>query len=113
VREHPLLKRLREETASHPRASMQVPPEEGQFLQLLVKMTGARRTIEIGVFTGYSSLSVALALPEDGRIVACDISDEFTSVARWYWAEAGGRFPGCADRVGSGRHVRFRFHRRR
>ena len=89
VREHPLLKRLREETASHPRASMQVPSEEGQFLQLLVKMIGARRTIEIGVFTGYSSLAVALALPEDGRIVACDISDEFTSVARRYWAEAG------------------------
>jgi caffeoyl-CoA O-methyltransferase len=89
VREIPLLKRLRDETASHPRATMQVPVEEGQLLQLLVKMIGARRTLEIGVFTGYSSLAVALALPADGRIVACDISDEYTSVARRYWAEAG------------------------
>jgi len=89
VREAPLLKRLREETASHPRAQMQVPAEEGQLLQLLVKMIGARRALEIGVFTGYSSLAVAMALPADGRIVACDISDEYTAVARRYWAEAG------------------------
>jgi caffeoyl-CoA O-methyltransferase len=89
VREHPLLQRLREETASHPRAQMQVPPEHGQLLQLLVKMLGARRALEIGVFTGYSSLSVAMALPADGHLVACDISEEYTSIARRYWAEAG------------------------
>lgn len=89
VREPELLARLRAETASHPHARYQVPPEQGQLLQLLVKMTGARCTIEVGVFTGYSSLAVALALPADGRIVACDISEEFTAVARRYWAEAG------------------------
>src|ERR1700723_2912920 len=78
VREPELLTRLRNETASHPNARFQVPPEQGQLLQLLVRMTGARRTIEVGVFTGYSSLAVALALPADGRVVACDISDEYT-----------------------------------
>ncbi len=88
VREPDLLARLREETASHPNARFQVPPEQGQLLQLLVKMVGARRTIEVGVFTGYSSLAVALALPPAGRIVACDVSDEYTSTSRAYWAEA-------------------------
>jgi len=89
LRETELLARLRQETASHPNGRFQVPPEQGQLLQVLVRMLGARHTIEVGVFTGYSSLAVALALPADGRIVACDISDEFTSVARRYWAEAG------------------------
>jgi caffeoyl-CoA O-methyltransferase len=89
VRETDLLARLREETASHPNARFQVPPEQGQLLQVLVRILGARRTIEVGVFTGYSSLAVALALPPQGRIVACDISDEFTSVARRYWDKAG------------------------
>ncbi len=89
VREPDILARLREETASHPNARYQIPPEQGQFLQLLIRMMGARRTLEVGVFTGYSSLAVALALPPDGRIVACDISEEFTSIARRYWAEAG------------------------
>ena len=89
VREPEVLARLREETAPHPNARFQVPPEQGQLLQLLVKMIGAHRTLEVGVFTGYSSLAVALALPRDGRIVACDISDEYTSVARRYWKEAG------------------------
>src|SRR5580700_4955795 len=89
VREPELLARLRQETASHPNARFQIPPEQGQLLQVLVRMLGARRTIEVGVFTGYSSLAVALVLPPDGRIVACDISDEYTSVARRYWAEAG------------------------
>jgi caffeoyl-CoA O-methyltransferase len=70
-------------------STMQIPPEEGQLLQLLVKLIGARRTLEIGVFTGYSSLAVALALPPDGHLVACDISEEYTAVARRYWAEAG------------------------
>jgi predicted O-methyltransferase YrrM len=69
--------------------NFQIPPEQGQLLRVLVRMAGARRVIEIGVFTGYSSLAMALALPPDGRIVACDISDEYTQVARRYWAEAG------------------------
>ncbi len=87
--EHPLLRRLREETASHPRAIMQIAPEQGQFFQFLVALTGAKKALEIGVFTGYSSLAVALALPADGHITACDISEEYTSVARRYWSEAG------------------------
>lgn len=89
LREPDVLSRLREETASHPRVSMQISPEQGQFLALLIHMLGARRTLEIGVFTGYSSLVVALALPEDGRVIACDVSEEYTSVARRYWREAG------------------------
>ena len=89
LREAPLLRRLREETAAHPRASMQVPPEHGQFMAFLVCLMGVKNALEVGVFTGYSSLCVAMALPEDGRIVACDISEEFTSVARRYWKEAG------------------------
>jgi predicted O-methyltransferase YrrM len=94
VDEHPLLRRLREETASHPRAIMQISPEQGQFFQFLVALTGARKALEIGVFTGYSSLAVAFALPPDGHLTACDISEEYTSVARRYWAEAG-----VADKV--------------
>ena len=89
LREPPLLARLREETAVMPAANMQIGPEQGQFMALLVELIGARRTLEVGTFTGYSALSVALALPADGRVVACDISEEFTAVARRYWAEAG------------------------
>ena len=89
LREHPEQIALREATRSHPRAGMQISPEQGQFMALLVKLLGARHTIEIGVFTGYSALSVALALPDDGRILACDISDEYTSVGRPYWKRAG------------------------
>jgi predicted O-methyltransferase YrrM len=89
LREPDVLRRLREETASHPRSGMQISPEQGQFMAMLVKLTGAVRALEVGVFTGYSSLSVALAMPPEGRIVACDVSEEFTSVARRYWAEAG------------------------
>lgn len=89
VREPAILKKLREETASHPMGGMQIPPEHGQFLALLIQLMGARRTLEVGVFTGYSSLAVALALPSDGRILACDVSEEYTSVARRYWKEAG------------------------
>lgn len=81
--------RLREETATMPRAGMQISPEQGQFMAFLVKALGAKKCLEVGVFTGYSSLAVALALPEDGKIIACDISEEFTSVARRYWEEAG------------------------
>ncbi len=89
LREPPLLARLREETAGLPNARMQIAPEQGQFMALLVRLMGARRCLEVGVFTGYSSLAIALALPEDGRIFACDVSEEWTSVARRYWAEAG------------------------
>ncbi|MGH8280821.1 MAG: class I SAM-dependent methyltransferase [Gammaproteobacteria bacterium] len=89
LREPPILKRLREETAKHPKHNMQISPEQGQFMRLLVRLMGASRCIEVGVFTGYSSLSVALALPDEGRIIACDVSEEFTAVARRYWKEAG------------------------
>ena len=89
LREPEILKRLREETAAIPEASMQLMAEQGQFLAFLTRMLGAKRTLEVGVFTGYSSLVTALALPEDGRIVACDVSEEWTSIARRYWKEAG------------------------
>jgi predicted O-methyltransferase YrrM len=89
LREPPILRQLRDETAAQPRATMQITPEQGQFMALLMQLMGARNTIEVGVFTGYSSLAVALALPADGHIVACDISDEYTSIARRYWQEAG------------------------
>ena len=89
VREHPLLTRLREETSTHPKVNMQISADQGAFMALLTRLIGARSYIEIGVFTGYSSLAVALALPEDGRVVACDISEEYTAVARRYWREAG------------------------
>jgi predicted O-methyltransferase YrrM len=89
VREPTILRKLREETASHPMGGMQIPAEHGQFLALLIQLMGARRTLEVGVFTGYSSLAVALALPEHGSILACDVSEEYTSVARRYWKEAG------------------------
>jgi predicted O-methyltransferase YrrM len=89
LREPDILRRLREETSNHPYVSMQISAEEGQFMGLLIHLLSARRTLEIGVFTGYSSLAVALALPDDGRIVACDISEEWTSIARRYWREAG------------------------
>jgi predicted O-methyltransferase YrrM len=89
LREPPLLRALREETAAMQQHSMQIAPEQGQFMALLARLIGARRCVEIGVFTGYSSLSVALALPDDGHIVACDVSEEWTSVARRYWKQAG------------------------
>lgn len=89
LREPPLLKRLREETASNPLANMQIAPEQGQFMALLIPLMGARKALEIGVFTGYSSLCVAMALPPDGKLVACDVSDEWTQIARRYWKEAG------------------------
>ena len=94
VREPAVLRHLREETAGLPQANMQISPEQGRLLALLVRLVGAHRTIEVGVFTGYSSLSVALALPADGKIVACDVSKEYTDVARRYWTEAG-----VADKV--------------
>jgi predicted O-methyltransferase YrrM len=89
LREPEILRKLREETANHPQVNMQISPEQGQFMALLMHLIDARRTLEVGVFTGYSSLSVALALPDDGRMIACDVSEEWTSIARRYWKEAG------------------------
>jgi predicted O-methyltransferase YrrM len=80
---------LRKLTQSHQFANMQIAPEQGQFMAMLVKLTGARRILEIGTFTGYSALSMALALPEDGSITCCDISEEWTGIARRFWREAG------------------------
>lgn len=94
VREHPVLAALRDETAKLPEHGMQIAPEQGAFMSLLVRATGAARIIEIGTFTGYSSTVMALALPPDGRIVCCDVSREWTDVARRAWADAG-----VADRV--------------
>jgi predicted O-methyltransferase YrrM len=90
AREHPAQARCREETARLGRiAGMQIAPEQGAFLAMLVRLTGARLCLEVGTFTGYSALSIALALPADGRIVALDISKDFTDRARDYWREAG------------------------
>jgi predicted O-methyltransferase YrrM len=89
VREPEILTQLRTETAKHPLANMQISPEQGQLMGLLVSLIGAKKCLEVGVFTGYSSLIVALNLPDDGRIIACDVSDEFTSIARKYWQAAG------------------------
>jgi predicted O-methyltransferase YrrM len=89
VREDPRLRALREETAARPNSRMAIGPEQGQLMALLARTIGARRYLEIGVFTGYSSLAMALALPADGAIVACDVSEEFTSVARRHWQAAG------------------------
>jgi predicted O-methyltransferase YrrM len=89
AREHPALRHCREETAKMPMANMQIAPEQGAFLALLAKAIGAKRTLEIGTFTGYSALAVALALAPDGRVTALDVSREFTDKARGYWKEAG------------------------
>lgn len=90
LREPDVLCRLREETAAtNPHAIMAISPVQGQFMTLLLKLMGAAKTLEVGVFTGYSSLCTALAIPAHGRIYACDVSEEWTSVARRYWAEAG------------------------
>jgi predicted O-methyltransferase YrrM len=89
VREHPVLTALRHETASLPNANMQIAPEEGAFLALLVRLLPARRIVEVGTFTGYSSTAMALAQPADGRIVCCDVSREWTDIARRAWTDAG------------------------
>ncbi|MBV8489767.1 MAG: class I SAM-dependent methyltransferase, partial [Candidatus Eremiobacteraeota bacterium] len=89
VHEHPILRELRMETSHRPNAVMEIGPEQGAFMQLLARTIGARRYLEIGVFTGYSSLAMALAMPADGRIVACDVSEEYTAVAQRYWQKAG------------------------
>ena len=89
LREAPVLQRLRERTAADSMSRMQIAPEQGQFMALLVQLMGARKALEIGVYTGYSALCVAGALPDDGRLVACDISEPWTTVAKDYWREAG------------------------
>ena len=94
VREHPALTRLREKTAPMSNANMQIGPDQGAFMGLLVKLISAKRILEIGTFTGYSSTAMALALPPDGRILCCDVSREWTDIARQAWADAG-----VADRV--------------
>ena len=91
LREDPILKDLRDHTYDMEERAMQIAPEQGQFMKMLVKLIGAKNTIEVGVFTGYSSLAIALALPEDGRIVACDVNPQYTSVAEKFWVSAGVR----------------------
>ncbi len=89
VREPAVLQALRRETAALENSVMQISADQGQFMALLVRLIGAKKTLEVGTFTGYSSLAVALALPEDGRVVCCDVSPDFTRVARRFWARAG------------------------
>jgi len=89
LKENDLLTRLRQETAAHPLAEMQIAPEQGQFMALLLKLIGAKKILEIGVFTGYSSLVAALALPDEGKLIALDVSPEFTAIAKRYWQQAG------------------------
>lgn len=89
LREPDIMAELRRETLAMPHASMQIAPEQGQFMALLVKLTGARRILEVGTFTGYSTLAMAFALPPGGRIVACDRSEAWTAIAQAYWARAG------------------------
>src|SRR5665648_51975 len=88
LHEHPILTELRQVTASLTTHAMQISPEQGQFMGLLIQLMGAKKTLEVGVYTGYSALSVALALPPDGEVVACDINEDWTQVAREYWAKA-------------------------
>jgi len=94
LREPPVMARLRAETAAMPRAGMQIAPEQGQFMGFLVELIGARLCLELGTFTGYSALAIAHALPQDGRLICCDIDAEMTALAERYWAEAG-----LADRI--------------
>ncbi|MGV0024916.1 O-methyltransferase [Phormidesmis priestleyi] len=89
LREPEILTQLRHETANHPQARMQISPEQGQLMALLIQLMGATKVLEIGVFTGYSSTCVALALPGDGELIACDVSEEYTAIARRYWQAAG------------------------
>ncbi|EEZ3329264.1 methyltransferase domain-containing protein, partial [Escherichia coli] len=89
LRDSPVKARLRAETASLPMSRWQVAPEQGQFLALLVKLTGAKRILEIGTFTGYSALCMAEALPEGGHILCCDLAGEYNDIARSYWRDAG------------------------
>lgn len=88
-RDDPVLKALRDETGKLPAGVMQISPDQGQFMALLAQLMGVKKAIEIGTFTGYSSLCVARVLPADGKLICCDVSEEFTAVARRYWAKAG------------------------
>jgi predicted O-methyltransferase YrrM len=89
VREHPVLARLREATARMPGAGMQISPDQGQFMGFLARLIGVRRAIEVGTYTGYSALAVALALPDDGKLICCDVNAETTRVGQRFWGEAG------------------------
>ena len=89
INEPELLRQLRDETAQIEYSVMQISPEQGQFMSLLIKLMGAKRAIEIGTFTGYSSICVASAMPEDGKLICCDISPQWTDIAEKYWALAG------------------------
>ena len=89
LKEHPVLLKLRQETAKLPFANMQIAPEQGQFMALLVRILNATKILEVGTFTGYSSLSMALAMSSKGKIIACDISEKWTSLAQQYWKKAG------------------------
>lgn len=89
LREHQALRALREKTAEEPDAIMQIPPEQGQFMALLVKLIGAKKTLEVGTYTGYSTLSVALATPDDGVTDTCDINEEWANIGKRYWKQAG------------------------
>ncbi len=89
LRELPEQEALRQETAQLEMGKMQISPEQGQFMQLIAKLINAKKVIEIGTFTGYSSLAVALSLPTDGRLIACDISEEWTDIAKRYWQKTG------------------------
>lgn len=89
LRDNPVLRELRQETGLYPMRGMQISPEQGQFMSLLIKLMKASRAIEIGVFTGYSSLCIAMALPENGELIACDVNEDWTSVARKYWQKGG------------------------
>lgn len=89
LREADVLQQLRQETAKHRMSQMQIAPEQGQFMALLLRLMGAKKVLEIGVFTGYSSLCMASALPDDGQLLACDVSEDYTAIARRYWQLAG------------------------
>jgi predicted O-methyltransferase YrrM len=89
LREPAILRQLREETAQHPMGQMQISPEQGQFMALLVQIIGAKRTLEVGVFTGYSALAIARVLPPEGQVIACDVSEAYTAIAHRYWQQAG------------------------
>jgi len=89
LREPAVLSELRRETALDEHANMQISPEQGQFMALLVRLIGARKTLDIGVYTGYSSLCIGLALPRDGRVIACDLNRDWTDIAKRYWRKAG------------------------
>ncbi len=125
LREPEVLRRLREEAEGDPHGSLQIAPEQGQFLHLMARILGASKTLEVGVFWGYSSAWVALALPPGGKLVACDCNTEYAARARRTWREAGvedkielrlgagARNPGRAGGRRPCGHVRFRLHRRR